>query len=629
MAPPTSFSNLPQIIPPQQQAPDTGTQLNSLATGAAQRQLMGQQTQLAQQQVQDLATDNQSKQLMLQSQRNSMAFLADPANNAGQVLSQAAANGTLPSIPGVLPAHTAELVKLYQGLKTTSLAQTAEQNKNEETYTNLYQNSVKGVTDQPSLDAANQQFYAQGGPKNYPVIAAWPADPVAFKAHVGSLGLISVANDQNAKEAETAKTQAQTSDLDRKSAIEEFQTALNPATGVVDDPAAVAKLKQDHPNIAFPTTAVGSKQFIGSQVPVAEQPKYGMANLEFQNASSITPQTIHARAVAMFNPDNYSDPAMKAMVTQEGQTAEQQANAAIPLGTAAVNKAFTDSSDRVGRTTASVAQAKATVPVKISVASGVEAAKNAQSGLTPDAIDMLSDSYRKTGQMPAMGMRNAYAMRQVIDAAAAKGPLDIASEGAAFKANTASLTGLVKQRDSVTAFENTAGKNLDLLLSQARGVMDTGSPLLNQPLRSLASNAFGDANVAAYNAARQVAVNEVAKVTSNPGLSGSLSDSARHEVEAFNPANATMAQTIHVAQVLRQDMANRHQAYNEQIGDIQRRIGQGGTVQDRQAPGGQSPTLPNGGGKTIDPATAQQFYQAAGNDPVKARALAQRSGWKF
>jgi hypothetical protein len=38
--------------------------------------------------------------------------------------------------------------------------------------------------------------------------------------------------------------------------------------------------------------------------------------------------------------------------------------------------------------------------------------------------------------------------------------------------------------------------------------------------------------------------------------------------------------------------------------------------------------LPQGGGKVIDQATAQQFYKAAGNDPAAARALAQRNGWK-
>jgi hypothetical protein len=38
--------------------------------------------------------------------------------------------------------------------------------------------------------------------------------------------------------------------------------------------------------------------------------------------------------------------------------------------------------------------------------------------------------------------------------------------------------------------------------------------------------------------------------------------------------------------------------------------------------------LPQGGGKVIDQATAQQFYEAAGKDPAKATALAQKNGWK-
>ena len=38
--------------------------------------------------------------------------------------------------------------------------------------------------------------------------------------------------------------------------------------------------------------------------------------------------------------------------------------------------------------------------------------------------------------------------------------------------------------------------------------------------------------------------------------------------------------------------------------------------------------LPQGGGKVIDPTTAQQFYQAAGGDPNKARQLATQNGWK-
>jgi len=64
---------------------------------------------------------------------------------------------------------------------------------------------------------------------------------------------------------------------------------------------------------------------------------------------------------------------------------------------------------------------------------------------------------------------------------------------------------------------------------------------------------------------------------------GALSDSARHEVEHFNPSNASFAQTVRVAQALRQDVANRRQASNDQISDISKRIGAGGTVQDQPA----------------------------------------------
>jgi hypothetical protein len=38
--------------------------------------------------------------------------------------------------------------------------------------------------------------------------------------------------------------------------------------------------------------------------------------------------------------------------------------------------------------------------------------------------------------------------------------------------------------------------------------------------------------------------------------------------------------------------------------------------------------LPDGDGKVIDKETARQFYDAAGGDPVKARALAQQNHWK-
>jgi hypothetical protein len=250
---------------------------------------------------------------------------------------------------------------------------------------------------------------------------------------------------------------------------------------------------------------------------------------------------------------------------------------------------------RVGQAKA-IAEARS--PIQIYTAGAEQAAKNQQYALSPDALQMAAESYRKTGVLPSIG-RNPQAQAQIINAAGAMGPLDLATEKAAYAANKASLGSLVKSRDAVTAFENTAGKNLDLFLKTAGKIVDSGVPWINAPLRTLSSAGLGSADQAAYNVARQVAVNEIAKVTGSPSMTGALSDSARHEVEAFNPQNATLAQTYRVAQILKQDMANRSQSYNDQIADISRRIGQGGTSKAPQSGTGaktyqKTATGPNG-----------------------------------
>ncbi len=129
-----------------------------------------------------------------------------------------------------------------------------------------------------------------------------------------------------------------------------------------------------------------------------------------------------------------------------------------------------------------------------------------------------------------------------------------------------------KQRDAVVSFENTANANLDRFLETAKGVVDSGSPLINRPLRTIGRDVLGSQNQAAFDAARLVAQNEIAKVTSNPNLTGQLSDAARKEVEAAMSPNATLGQIYSVAKVLRADMASRHEALDQQLGAIQGRI---------------------------------------------------------
>jgi hypothetical protein len=195
--------------------------------------------------------------------------------------------------------------------------------------------------------------------------------------------------------------------------------------------------------------------------------------------------------------------------------------------------------------------------------------------LSPEGLDAAAMMFAKSGQLPPMGMGKsaADARTRIINRAAQLMPgLDVASAKADFDANKSSLVKLQAQRDAIGAFEQTAVKNIDMFLKQAEQVPDTGIALLNVPVRFVTGKVLGTADQAAYNAARQVAVNEIAKITTNPSLSGQLSDSARHEVEDFNPRTATLSATVKVMKLLKQDMANRATSMDEQLTAIKNRI---------------------------------------------------------
>lgn len=207
-------------------------------------------------------------------------------------------------------------------------------------------------------------------------------------------------------------------------------------------------------------------------------------------------------------------------------------------------------------------------------------------GMTQEAFDQAAEKYYTTGQLPPLGrgISGVALNRALMNRSGELHPgASLAANSAEYEANKKSLDKLQSNTDAVEAFEKTAGKNLDLFLQQAKGVIDSGSPFINRPLRLVSKSLLGSGEVAAYDTARQVAINEIAKVTGNPGLSGQLSDTARKEVADFNPASATLKQTYDVANILRQDMANRRQSYQEQIADIKGRL-TGGAQSKQQNP---------------------------------------------
>lgn len=196
--------------------------------------------------------------------------------------------------------------------------------------------------------------------------------------------------------------------------------------------------------------------------------------------------------------------------------------------------------------------------------------------LTPAGLDAAALNYAKTGILPPLGMGDKTTRKKIINRAAEMMPaLDVASAKADFGANTDALKALVKQREALGAFESTALKNLDVFIEAAKKIPDTGSPFLNKPLRALTEAGLGGADLTAYNTARRTVIPEFAKILANPGLSGQLSDSARHEIEAVVSGAATLKQTIAAANILKQDTANRRTSYDDQIAGIQARLKKG------------------------------------------------------
>lgn len=196
--------------------------------------------------------------------------------------------------------------------------------------------------------------------------------------------------------------------------------------------------------------------------------------------------------------------------------------------------------------------------------------------LTPDAVRFWAEAAARGIPLPSLGMGGAGALarEKILNAApGVAGNQPLVANRAVQRADTASLSKMVGMRDAVVSFEKTASKNLDLFLNTAKPIVDSGSPWLNTPLRKLNLQGLGGEDLAAYNAARQVALTEIAKVVNNPSLSSVLSDTARREVLSLSPDNATLGQIYRIANVLKQDMANRRQSLDDQIKEVKGRLG--------------------------------------------------------
>lgn len=212
--------------------------------------------------------------------------------------------------------------------------------------------------------------------------------------------------------------------------------------------------------------------------------------------------------------------------------------------------------------------------------------------LSDEAMDNAAEIYWQTGKLPptARGLIGLAQNKQVMNRAAKlHAGEDITSDQGAYKANQKALSDVQDQYSKVEAFSNTAGKNLDLFVQQAKKVIDSKSPFVNKPLRSLTKTMVGGSMVP-YDTARTVALTEIGRVLNSANAAGVVSDSARHEVEGLIGRDATLQNVYDAAAVLKQDMANRKSSYAEQIADLQRRMGSKKTKQEPAKPAASAPS---------------------------------------
>lgn len=206
--------------------------------------------------------------------------------------------------------------------------------------------------------------------------------------------------------------------------------------------------------------------------------------------------------------------------------------------------------------------------------------------LSDQAKDMAAENYFQTGQLPA-GARSPGIISSIINRAAQLHPDgSLASNKAAYEANKKSYDNVTGTLDTLSGFEKAGLANLKQFTDLADKLPDTGVPWANTPVRLLNNKMVGDQWMPAVEAARTVALREIARVTNDPKLSGTLTDSARNEVEGLSPQNATMNQIKHVVEVLKTDMGNVHQGLAQQKQDIGNRLGIKATSQQPAGAGG-------------------------------------------
>lgn len=189
-------------------------------------------------------------------------------------------------------------------------------------------------------------------------------------------------------------------------------------------------------------------------------------------------------------------------------------------------------------------------------------------------LRQAAQRYLQSGELPSGFARSPGTMTAILKEANAIDPnANIAGNKAIYGANKKALGDLQDQFSKVTAFENTAIKNLDQVLAAGKQIPDLGVRFANTPIRAISEKMIGTPAMAKFKAALVTAQTEAAKVLNSATGSGVLSDSARHELEGLLSGSLPYPAMEAAINQLKTDMGNRHQSYQDEIGNLQQAVG--------------------------------------------------------
>jgi hypothetical protein len=160
--------------------------------------------------------------------------------------------------------------------------------------------------------------------------------------------------------------------------------------------------------------------------------------------------------------------------------------------------------------------------------------------------------------------------------------------GAESQADAGSLKRLVAQSDAIDAFSSTATRVGKVLSTLADKVDTTGSPVVERWIRAGRKDVAGDVDVTKFNAQMQLYRAEVAKILTNPNLTGVLTNHAQQEVEQFLSGGSSAKQIKGLIELLENDFALRKKETDKKVNEIKGRL-KGGSKQETS-----QPTLPDG-----------------------------------